>query len=73
MSEQKYEYRKSYKKLQGWMVTNDVSRKDIAASIDSTVNTVGKKLNRKGTDFRLSEARKIHDILGAPMAYFFDL
>lgn len=37
-----------------------------------TSNTITKKLNGFGADFKLSEAKIMHEELGVPIAYFFE-
>lgn len=62
-----------YGNLKGWLVARDISQAEVASLLGTTPNYVNKKLNGTGPDFRLSEARKLHESLGAPMAYFFEV
>lgn len=65
--------REPYQGLKGWLVANSISQQRVADLLNTTPNYVNKKLNGTGSDFKLSEARKMHELLGAPMSYFFEL
>ena len=65
--------RPAYSGLKGWMVANKISQGKVAKILGTTANVVNKKLNGTGSDFRLSEARKLHSELGTPIAYFFEI
>ena len=62
-----------YRNLKGWLVAQGISQNKVAFVLGTTPNYVNKKLTGTGPDFRLSEARKLHGTLGAPMAYFFEV
>lgn len=62
-----------YNDLKGWLVAHDIAQTTVASALGTTPNYVNKKLNGTGPDFRLSEARKMHESLGVPMAYFFEV
>lgn len=62
-----------YSRLKGWLVENSISQADVAKKLGTTSNMVNKKLNGTGSDFRLSEARLLHEQLNVPMAYFFEV
>lgn len=62
-----------YHGLKGWLVSNSISQKRVGEIIGTTANVVNKKINGTGSDFKLSEARTLHDKLKVPMAYFFEI
>lgn len=47
--------------------------KKVGETIGTTANMVNKKINGTGSDFKLSEARTLHNKLKVPMAYFFEI
>ncbi|PRO75667.1 hypothetical protein C6Y11_17335 [Lactiplantibacillus pentosus] len=62
-----------YRELKGWLVAHNISQGQVAELLGTKTNYINKKLNGTGSDFRLSEARKMHDELGVPMVYFFEI
>ncbi|MCX2455668.1 helix-turn-helix domain-containing protein [Lacticaseibacillus nasuensis] len=65
--------RPAYQGMKGWLVANKITQNDVAEVLDTTPNYINKKLNGTGADFKMSEARKMHESLGVPMAYFFEI
>ncbi|CCI82332.1 hypothetical protein [Lactobacillus hominis] len=61
-----------YNEIKAWMVLNNVKQKDFAKSLGISTNFLNRKLNRRNTDFTLSEARKLTQDYGFPMRYFFE-
>lgn len=54
-----------YKRVEAQMILRGVSRKELAKQLDISYNTLNQKLNGK-SDFSLSEALKIKQVLNAP-------
>ena len=50
-----------YRQLKGWLVSNNISQKRVGEIIGTTANVVNKKINGTGSDFKLSEARALHN------------
>lgn len=61
-----------YNEIKAWMVLNNIKQKDFAKSLGISTNFLNRKLNRRNTDFTLSEARKLTHDYGFPMRYFFE-
>ena len=65
--------RKPYNELKGWLATNSISQKELAKSLDTTSNYINKKINGTGSDFKLSEVRKMSRDFGIPYRLFFTI
>ncbi|MCI2152429.1 XRE family transcriptional regulator [Leuconostoc mesenteroides] len=65
--------RKPYSELKGWLATNSISQKELAKSLDTTSNYINKKINGTGSDFKLSEVRKMSRDFGIPYRLFFTI
>ena len=65
--------RKPYFKLKGWLVEHQVSQLDLAETLGTTRNNINKKINGSGSDFRLSEARKLVAKYHMPTSLFFEV
>lgn len=62
-----------YRQLKGWLVSNSISQKRVGEIIGTTANVVNKKINGTGSDFKLSEARTLHNKLKVPIDCFFEI
>ncbi|MBF7128477.1 XRE family transcriptional regulator [Pediococcus pentosaceus] len=62
-----------YRQLKGWLVSNNISQKRVGEIIGTTANVVNKKINGTGSDFKLSEARTLHNKLKVPTDCFFEI
>ncbi|WP_241685152.1 XRE family transcriptional regulator [Pediococcus pentosaceus] len=62
-----------YRQLKGWLVSNSISQKRVGEIIGTTANVVNKKINGTGSDFKLSEARTLHNKLKVPTDCFFEI
>ncbi|MER2169000.1 MAG: XRE family transcriptional regulator [Psychrobacillus psychrodurans] len=64
--------RKPYNRIKAYFVENEIKHQQVASVLKMTSNTITKKLNGFGADFKLSEAKIMHEELGVPIAYFFE-
>jgi len=65
--------RPKYLGLKGWLVSNNITQEKVAKRLNTTPNYFNKKINGTGSDFKLSEARIMHEDFGVPMFYFFEI
>ncbi|QLL73839.1 helix-turn-helix transcriptional regulator [Lactobacillus crispatus] len=60
-----------YAEIKAWMVLHDIKQKDFAKTLGTSTSFINRKLNGRDADFTLNEARKLSDVYGLPIKYFF--
>ena len=58
------------KEFEKKLIDKDLNRKKMAAILGISANTLHSKIEKKGSDFKLSHAQKIADILDLTMTEF---
>ncbi|WP_040980385.1 MULTISPECIES: helix-turn-helix domain-containing protein [Oceanobacillus] len=64
--------REPYFKVKAYLIEQNISRKDIAKILHISPQTLNKRLNGFGGDFRLSEVTTLYEVFGIPYALFFE-
>ena len=63
--------RPAYNEIKAWMVLHDVKQKDFDKTLGNSTAFINRKLNGRNADFTLKEARKLSQVYGFPIKYFF--
>ena len=63
--------REPYHAIKYFLSVNNLSQMDLGMVIGKSKTDINKRLNGTGSDFTLSEARKLTGEFGIPYAYFF--
>lgn len=63
--------KEAYSKLKGFLAENNIQQKKIAKIIDISQSALSKKINGKGGDFTIQEAKKICKALNTGADIFF--
>lgn len=64
--------RDSYNKVKAYLIEQNINRTDVARTLNIRPQTLNKRLNGFGGDFRLSEVTKLYEEYGIPYALFFE-
>jgi predicted XRE-type DNA-binding protein len=65
--------REPYYKFKGYLAENNIKQKNVAETLEISQATFSKRLNGKGGDFTIQDAKKICLALGIKAEIFFNI